>query len=270
MNRKAAWITGGSGVLGRAIAERLAHDGWMVGLIARDPERLDSAVRSIRDQGGAAEAFAADVLDESGLAEAFGRCRNWSGRCDALIVAAGRLRAIGAVDEADPKSWWLDLETSVRGFARAVSLSLPTLRESGGGSISVLVGPGAGGELAYASGHAAGQAALVRLVECLAIENRAAAIPVYAVNPGMVPSPLLRPLIDTAEGRRLLPRFNAAMAEGKEVTPQPAAEMIAWLARVRPPELSGRVVSALLPPELLAERLTRIVDDDRGRLRLTN
>lgn len=267
---KTAWITGGSGVLGRAIAERLAEDGWRVGLFARDRDRLKAAEATIADLGGEARGFPADVLDARRLGRAFEQCREWSGRCDALICAAGQLRSVGPIAQADPETGWLDLEVSVRGMFQAASMLLPMLRESGAGSITALVGPGAQAGLAYAAGYAAGQAALVRLVECLAVEFQADGVPVYALNPGIVPSPLLRGLIDTAEGRRWLPRFNAAMAEGKEVTPRPAAEMVAWLVSERPRELSGRVVSALLPPDLLADRLGRIVEGDLGRLRLTN
>ncbi|MFO0887646.1 MAG: SDR family oxidoreductase [Isosphaeraceae bacterium] len=268
--RKAAWITGGSGALGRSIALRLAEDGWKVGLFARDPGRLEEAERAIGYWGGEARGFAADVLDRGGLVRAFERAAQWSGRCDALICAAGQLRSVGPMAQVDPETWWRDLEVGVRGLQQAASLAVPSLRASGGGSIVALVGAGAHTDLAYSAGYGAGQAALVRLVECLAIELKSENIPVYALNPGMVPTPLLHHLIDTPEGRKWLPRFNAAMAEGKEVTAEPAAEMAAWLVSERPAELSGRVVSALLPPELLATRLGRIVDEDLGRLRLTN
>jgi hypothetical protein len=84
-----------------------------------------------------------------------------------------------------------------------------------------------------------------------------------------VPTALMRRLIDTVDGRRWLPQFNEAFAEGKEVGPEAVAEMVAWLAQQRPIELNGRVVAAPLGPELTAVRLDRIAAEDRGRLRLT-
>ena len=69
-------------------------------------------------------------------------------------------------------------------------------------------------------------------------------------------------------GYKWLARFTEAFAEGKEVGPEVAAEMVAWLLEERPAALSGRVVSALLPPEVLATRIDRIEADDLGKLRL--
>ena len=75
-------------------------------------------------------------------------------------------------------------------------------------------------------------------------------------------------LLDSPEGRRWLPRFTEAFAEGKEVGPEVAAESVSWLLSARPAELHGRIVPAMLPPEILQTRLSRIVDDDLLRLRL--
>ena len=110
---------------------------------------------------------------------------------------------------------------------------------------------------------------MARLVESLGQELRAENVPVYAVNPGLVPTGVVRGLIDTREGRRWLPRFNEAFAEGKEVDPAVVAEMVAWLIGRRLAELNGRVVAALLAPEVLETRLDAIVAGDRNVLRLS-
>ncbi len=142
------------------------------------------------------------------------------------------------------------------------------LRQSKNASISVLVGPGHATELAFASGYAMAQAGLVRLVECLDRELRADGISTYAVNPGLVPTSLVLHLLDSPEGRRWLPSFTEAFAEGKEVGPEVVAEMVGWLANERPKELSGRVVPAPATPTILETRLERIQNEDLMRLRL--
>jgi NAD(P)-dependent dehydrogenase (short-subunit alcohol dehydrogenase family) len=93
-------------------------------------------------------------------------------------------------------------------------------------------------------------------------------LPVFAVNAGFVPTPLVMRLVDDPEARRWLPRFTEAMAEGKEVGPEVAAEMVAWLADERPMALSGRVIPAVQTPEILLTRLGRIAAEDLHRLRL--
>lgn len=264
----AALVTGGGRGIGRAIAGRLADDGAAVGILARTESEIEGTASAIRQSGGRAEAFAADVLDPAGLERAFGRFRAWAGGCDALVCAAGRLRGIGPLETVDPDEWWLDLETSVRGAQRSIRAALPALRESGRASISLLVGHGHNGDLAFAAGYGAAQAALVRLAESLDRELEPSGIAAFAVYPGLVPTDLVRHLLDAPEARRWLPRFNEAFAEGKEVGPEVAAEMVAWLVAQRPEELRGRVVAAPITPTILETRLGRIRGEDLLRLRV--
>jgi NAD(P)-dependent dehydrogenase (short-subunit alcohol dehydrogenase family) len=261
-------ITGGSRGLGLAIAERLAAEGCKVGLLARTGRQLDDAVSTLRENGGEAAAFVADVLDPASLRRAVGRYRSWAGGLDALVCSAGQLKAFGPLALADAETWWRDLETSVRGVQLSVREALPDLRRSKAATVPVLVGPGQNGDLPFATGYGAAQAALARLVESLGRELAGDGVSVYAVNPGLVLTDLVRPLIDSPEGRRWLPQFNEAFAEGKEVGPEVVAEMVSWLLDRRPAELIGRVVSALLPPAVLETRLDRIRSENLGVLRL--
>src|SRR5262249_49118342 len=158
-----------------------------------------------------------DVRDRAALEAAVGRIAATLDGLDALVCAAGQLRGIGPIAIRESENWWEDVEVAVRGAHHAIRAALPWLRESGRASISVLVGPGHEGPPPFAAGYGCAQAALVRLVESLGHELRAEGIPIYAVNPGLVPTGIVRGLIDTREGRRWLPRFNEAFAEGKEV-----------------------------------------------------
>lgn len=261
-------LLGGGRGLGRAIGEHLAARGHALGLVARTAVEVDEAARACRDLGAKACSHAADVLDRSALRSAVGRIAEAIGGLDALVFAAGRFRAIGPLVAVDPDDWWRDAETTLRGFATAVRESVPLLRRSDRPSITALIGPGHAGELAFGSAYGAAQAGLARLVESLDVELRRDRIPVFAVNPGLVPTPMLAHLLDAPEGRRWLSRFTEAFAEGKEVGPEVAAEMVAWLVEERPSALGGRVVAAMLPPDLLAARLGRIEADDLGKLRL--
>ncbi len=270
MNRpeQAALITGGGRGLGRAIAKHLAEKGVAVGVLARTESQVEATARAIREAGGEARPFVADVLDPDALERAVGRFRDWAGRLDALVCAAGRLQGIGPLGAVDPDAWWLDLETSVRGTQRAVRACLADLRRSEQASISILVGPGFNGEMAFASGYGAAQAALARLAESLGRELARDGVAVYAVNPGLVPTALMEHLLQSAEGRRWLPRFTEAFAEGKEVGPEVVAEMVAWLVAQRPEELNGRIIAAPCTPAILETRLARIAAEDLNRLRL--
>lgn len=261
-------ITGGSRGLGRAIAERLAGQGTLVGILARTASEVEDTARDIRESGGRAIGLACDVLDLQRLKSAIDKFRAWAGSFDALVCAAGQLNAAGPLAAVEPAAWWRDLETSVRGVHHSIRESIPHLRRSPRAAIAILVGPGHNQELPFATGYSTGQAALVRLAESLGHELAPERIAVYAVNPGLVLTDLTRPWLESADGRRWLPQWTEAFAEGKEVSAGVVAEMIDWLIERRPPELNGRVVAAPLPPEVLATRLDRISRENRGVLRL--
>lgn len=261
-------ILGGSGAIGTATATRLALRGDRVALIARDESRLALAVDAVRSEAGEAFAVGGDVRDRTLLGRAIDAACDRLEGLDHLIFAAGRLDAPGPMTSVDPLSWRGDLETTLIGFFNAVRLASPYLERSETATINVLVGPGHHVGIPNASGYAAAQAGVVRAVEGLATELLESDIRVYAIFPGVVPSRFTRRLIDTDDGRACLPWVNEAFAEGKEVGPERAAEMIHWLTSRRPVQLNGRVVFAPMSPELMEARLDRIEAEDLNRLRL--
>jgi NAD(P)-dependent dehydrogenase (short-subunit alcohol dehydrogenase family) len=212
--------------------------------------------------------LAADVREAGQVAEACARLVRETGKIDALVHAAGVLGAIGPAQQVEAVAWRQDFETSTLGFYHSYRAAAPGLGRSPSPAVVALVGPGYHAELAHASAYSAGQAALVRLVETLAAEQSPDRMPIYAVFPGMVPTHLVRNLLDQPEGRRWLPRFTEAFAEGKETGPEFVAEMVHWLLDRRPAELSGRVISALQTPEILELRLAKVAEDDLGKLRI--
>ena len=60
---RTALVTGASRGLGRAIAERLARDGWRVELVARQADKLNEVRAAIEAAGGKACVHTADISD---------------------------------------------------------------------------------------------------------------------------------------------------------------------------------------------------------------
>ncbi|GIK75516.1 MAG: dioxygenase [Chloroflexota bacterium] len=84
-----ALVTGGTGVLGGAMAQGLAQAGAKVAVLGRRREQAQARVDAIIAAGGDALALPADVLDRSQLEAARATLLETWGRLDILVNAAG-------------------------------------------------------------------------------------------------------------------------------------------------------------------------------------
>jgi 3-oxoacyl-[acyl-carrier protein] reductase len=82
-------VTGSSRGLGAAVARRLARDGLAVAVNSlRDNAHASEVVRTIRDNGGTADAFSADVTDERQVAALVAAVAERLGPIDVLVLNA--------------------------------------------------------------------------------------------------------------------------------------------------------------------------------------
>ena len=82
-------ITGGTGVLGKAIAAHLAEQGAKVVIMGRKAEVGNAIVEVIKAKGGEAMFLTTNVLDEAILEQNLKDIMDKYGRVDALLNAAG-------------------------------------------------------------------------------------------------------------------------------------------------------------------------------------
>lgn len=88
--QRVAIVTGGSQGIGRAIAKRLAEDGYAVVLnFASSKTHAEEAVAEIVAAGGQAIAVQADVADELAVAELFDTAERTFGGIDVVVNSAG-------------------------------------------------------------------------------------------------------------------------------------------------------------------------------------
>ena len=87
--RRVALVTGSSRGLGAVIAQRLDRDGFAVAVNGRPGDEQVAAVgRGIRDQGGNAQGFCADVTDEQQVAQLAVAIADSLGPVDVLVLNA--------------------------------------------------------------------------------------------------------------------------------------------------------------------------------------
>lgn len=82
-------ITGGTGVLGRAIAAHLAEEGAKVVILGRKAEVGNAIVEEIKKNGGEAMFLTTDVMNREALEKNLADILAAYGRVDALLNAAG-------------------------------------------------------------------------------------------------------------------------------------------------------------------------------------
>lgn len=86
---KTAVITGGGGVLGRALALALARAGAKVAVISLHAQSAQKVADAIQAEGQQAQALACDVTDSAALAEAYQLITSAFGPIDILVNGAG-------------------------------------------------------------------------------------------------------------------------------------------------------------------------------------
>jgi len=113
MTDRAAIVTGASSGIGLAVARMLAEEGHAVTLVARRPEKLETAYAALHADGLEVQRVAADVGNEDDVIRAVAAHRDAYGRLDVLMNNAGV--GIGApIGELDTKRMDIQLATNLR------------------------------------------------------------------------------------------------------------------------------------------------------------
>ena len=179
---KVAIVTGASRGIGRAIAERLAGDGFAVLVnYAQSAGPAEALVRTIVESGGRASAFKADVSDPAAVHAMFDATETQFGGVDVLVNNAGILLQSNIADTSDSdfdKLVMINLKGTFNGLREAAK------RIRNGGRIinfsTSLVGSLMPGHGIYA----ATKAAVETMTSIMAKELRGRNITVNAVAPG--------------------------------------------------------------------------------------
>jgi short-subunit dehydrogenase len=182
--------------IGAAAAQRFADEGASVALVARGAAGLEAVATRIRERGGKARAFPADLGDPAACEAMLRAVDEALGGLDVLVNNAGA-NARGNVETQDAAALANILQVNLVAPIVLTRLALPRLRARGGGSI-VQVASIAGmipldGEATYSASKHGLRAFSFALREELA----GTAIHVAVVSPGPVDTGFLLDDLDT-------------------------------------------------------------------------
>lgn len=190
--RRTALVTGGGSGIGRAIALRLAEDGFATAVLDLDTEAAERVAAEARQKGHASLAVGGvDVSDRARVDEAVRQVRDALGPVLVLVNNAGVSATEGFLRITDT-SWNRIMAVNLNGpfyFCQAV---VPGMKEAGWGRIVNISSSSAQSGQPYMTHYVASKAGLIGLTKSLALELGPAGITVNTIPPGFVDTPMLR------------------------------------------------------------------------------
>ena len=228
MNGKAVLITGvgDRGQVGFALARRFLDAGARTFITSRsDPAELagELAVH------GEVAALAADLTSPADVERLIAAVRERLGGLDALVHAAGGLRAIGPVADTSDDAWRGEIDRNATSTFLLIRAALPLLRERRG-AIVTFASPAGERAVQSLAAYSAAKAGVIALTRAVALEEKPFGVRCNAVAPGT---------IDTASNRASA-GDNAAFVTRDEI-----AEVVLFLASPAAAGINGETIHAL-------------------------
>ncbi len=235
LSGKRALITGASGALGAAIAQRLARDGATVLLHASSrPQAVEDLAATITAAGGTAECHVFDLRSDE--ATAAGCAAILTGGPVQILVNNAGVHDDAVLPGMRPEQWHRVIDVSLNGFFRVTQpLLLPMLRTRWGRILnisSVASLTGNRGQVNYA----AAKGALNSATKALSLEVAARGVTVNAIAPGIIASPMADAVFDPAIIQQMVPVKRAG-------TPDEVAALAGFLASADAAYITGQVIS---------------------------
>ena len=229
LQKRVALVTGASGGLGQAIATTLAAAGARVAVhYGKDAQVADRVVESIRQQGGEAQAFAADVADVAAVRELVAAVEQRFGSLDILVNNAGMdgpHQLVGADD--DPKAWEKVLAVDLLGPYYAARAAIPIMERQKRGVIVNITSVHEFIPWEGYSAYASAKAGLSMFTKTLAQETADRGIRVVAVAPGAIQTPINASVWGNPD---TLKDLDEKIAMGRLGKPEEVAQVVAFLA----------------------------------------
>lgn len=230
-DERAAFITGGTGALGRAVVARFLGDGYRVAVSYRAAREWQSLAQEheAAARGGRLSGVPVDLADEDATRQAIDRAAGDFGGLSALAHLAGGYAGGAPVELVDAQTVRAMIDSNLISAFWAAKHAIPHLRRSGHGRLLFISSRGAVETYPGAAAYAAAKAGLSALVLTLAKELRAQGVTANAVLPSIIDTPANRAAMPGADRSTWTP-------------PASIAGVVLWLASDAATTVRGALV----------------------------
>ena len=234
---KYALITGASRGLGKAIALRLANDGFAVIInYQSNKEAAEDTLKQIQDAGGTGELLPFNVADPQAIEVALD---SWSQAhpddyISVLVNNAG-IRQDNLMIFMQEEQWNNVLDTTLNGFFYITRRLLKDMMTHRNGRIINMASLSGLKGLPGQTNYSAAKGALIGATKALAQEVAARKVTVNAIAPGFIATDMTKEL-DETELKKLIPL-------GRFGKPEEVAALTSFLASDESAYITGQVIS---------------------------
>ena len=234
---KYALITGASRGLGKAIALRLAKDGFAVVInYQSSKEAAEDTLKQVQEAGGTGELLPFDVADPKAIETALESWQNAhpDDYISVLVNNAG-IRQDNLMVFMQEEQWSRVLDTTLNGFFYITRRLLKDMMTHRNGRIINMASLSGLKGLPGQTNYSAAKAALIGATKALAQEVAARKVTVNAIAPGFIATDMTKEL-DEAELKKLIPL-------GRFGKPEEVAALTAFLSSDESAYITGQVIS---------------------------
>ncbi|WP_080423486.1 SDR family NAD(P)-dependent oxidoreductase [Burkholderia ubonensis] len=240
--RRTAVVTGATGDLGYAIAERLLQDGLRVVLHARDEMKANAALARLREtvnvDTDAIKYVIGNIDDSAGRAAFATEVAHEGIQVDVLVNCAGGGGAHETWWETSDDKWEACFRLNVMGTVGLCKVFVPGMQQRGWGRVINVASVAGTRPLAIGPEYAAAKAAVRSLTVSLAQACANSGVTVNAVSPGLCMTNKVRGFLEPHLKTSASPDESLDAFASREVFPN----LVGELAR---PEDVGELVSLL-------------------------
>ncbi len=178
-----------------------------------DHERAARTVAIIREEGGTAALFVADVTDELQARAVVDAVIGQFGRLDCLDNNVG-IGGRGSVVEISPQDWRRVMQVNVDSMFMASRHAIPAMKETAGGGAIVNVSSISALRPRGLTAYSTSKGAVIALTRAMAVDHGPEGIRVNCVAPGPVYTPMVYSRQMSPAGREARRRASVLGIEG--------------------------------------------------------